>query len=107
MTIANPERPEELVLQLIGAVGPEAEEEILSVADYLEERGRLKGLDEGRREGRLEGQQSMLLKQLSTRFGALPEAVVQRIQAADAQLLDGWIGRVLTASTLDEALAEG
>jgi predicted transposase YdaD len=126
LTISEPQRPEELLQQLLQAAGPEIEEEIVSIADYLEEKGRLKGLDEGHLkgldeghlkgldegrlkgldEGRLEGQRRMLLKLLGIRFGALPESAVARIQAADAQQIDRWTERVLSAATLGEVLAE-
>jgi hypothetical protein len=98
LTISNPSQPETLLGQLLHAAGPEVEEEIVSVADYLEEKGRL--------QGRLEGQRSTLLKQLGIRFGALPDAMVARIQAAGVQQLDRWTERVLTAATPGDALSE-
>jgi hypothetical protein len=103
LAINDLRRPEDLVRQLLRAAGPEAKEEIVSVADWLEERGRLKGLDEGR----LEGQRSMLLKMLRSRFGPLPEAAATRLQSADAPQLEAWAERVLTAATLAEVLGEG
>lgn len=111
LTINDPRRPEELLQRLLRAAGPETEEEIVSVADWLEEQGRQKGLDEGLRKGldkgRLEGQRGILLKQLQARFGALPEAVTTRIQSAEGRQLDVWAERVLTAATLAEVLDEG
>jgi predicted transposase YdaD len=107
LMVSGPRRPEELLRKLLAAAGPEAEEEIVSVADWLEERGRLKGLDQGRLEGRLEGQRSTLLKLLRVRFGALPEAEVARVHAADAEQLERWTERVVTAATLAEVLGEG
>jgi hypothetical protein len=47
-----------------------------------------------------------LLKQLGVRFGALPEAMVARIQAAGAQQLDRWAERVLSAATVGEVLSD-
>lgn len=115
LTVSDPRRPEELLRQLLQAAGPEAEEEIMSVADWLEERGRLKGLDEGRREGRreghregqLEGQRSTLLRLLRVRFGELSEAQQARVRAADAEQLERWTERVISAATLAEVLDEG
>ncbi|MCC7278878.1 MAG: hypothetical protein IT487_11265, partial [Chromatiaceae bacterium] len=43
--------------------------------------------------------------QLRLRFGDLPVAVQQRIEAADADTLLLWSERVLTAQTLEEVLA--
>jgi predicted transposase YdaD len=118
LTISDPAQPEDLLEQLLQGAGPEMEEEIVSVADYLEEKGRLKGLDEGHRkgldegrlkgldEGRLEGQRGTLLKLLGVRFGTLPEVMVARIQTASAQQLDRWTERVLMAATVGEALGD-
>lgn len=103
--------PEEFLERLLAAAGPEAQEEIVSVADWLEQRGRLKGLDEGlregRQEGRLEANRSTLLKLLRLRFGAVPEADVARISAAGAEQLELWTERVITAASLAEVLGEG
>ncbi|WP_437913534.1 DUF4351 domain-containing protein [Sorangium sp. So ce302] len=110
MSIADPREPDKLLPRLLVAAGPDAEEEIVTIADYLREEGRLAGEREGRlageREGRLEGQRSTLLKQLRLRFGELPQPIEARIRAADAVQIDGWTERVLTAPTLDDALAE-
>ncbi len=94
LTVSGPRRPEELLRRLLAAAGPESQEEIVSVADWLEERGRLNG------------QRSMLLKQLRVRFGALPETEVARVQAATAEQLERWTERVLSAVSLAEVLAE-
>jgi hypothetical protein len=83
------------------AVGKDAEEEIMTVADQLREEGRREGVVEGRREGVVAGQRTMLLKQLAARFGALPKAVAARVRAADAMQLERWAERVLTAPKLD------
>jgi hypothetical protein len=44
----------------------------------------------------------VLLRQLSLRFGNLPDSVHERVESADADLLMRWSERILTASTLDE-----
>lgn len=114
LSIADPGQPDKLLQRLLVAAGPDAEEEIVTIADYLREEGRregrLAGEREGRlageREGRLEGQRSTLLKLLRLRFGELPEPIEARIRAADAGQVEGWTERVLTAPTLDDALAE-
>ncbi|WP_428265259.1 Rpn family recombination-promoting nuclease/putative transposase [Haliangium sp.] len=71
-----------------------------------EKRGEERGRREGRREGLTEGLQVMLLAQLEARFGALPEALVERIQAAESEQLTYWGKRMLVVSTLDELLGE-
>lgn len=101
LNIADPARPEQLLQRLVVAAGPEAKEEIVTIADYLREQGRMAG----EREGRLEGQRSTLLKLLRLRFGELPEPSVARVRAADAGQIEAWTERVLTAPTLDDVLA--
>lgn len=102
LNIADPAQPRELLQRLLAAAGPEAKEEIVTIADYLREQGRLAG----EREGRLEGQRSTLLKQLRLRFGELPEPIAARVRAADARQIESWAERVLTAPTLDDVLTE-
>jgi hypothetical protein len=70
---------------------------------WLQE-GRAEGLEKGRVEGRLEGEATLLLRLLERRFGALPNAVQDRIAAADAAALETWGLRVLDAASLDEVL---
>ncbi|WP_437569669.1 DUF4351 domain-containing protein [Sorangium sp. So ce542] len=102
LTVIDPRQPGKVLQRLLMAAGPEAKEEIVTIADYLREEGRLAG----EREGRVEGQRSMLLKLLRLRFGELPGPIEARIRAADAGQIEGWTERVLTAPTLDDALAE-
>jgi hypothetical protein len=104
VTANNPADPQELVKQLLAVVGKQEEREIMSIADWYEDRGRQAGLEKGRDEGLRTGARNALLKLLHGRFGALPEAAAARIQAADTAQLDAWIGHVLTAATLDEVL---
>jgi hypothetical protein len=68
--------------------------------------GRRAGLDEGRRAGLDEGQRAVLLRQLRTRFGEVPEARWEQILAASGERLAVWAERILAARTLDE-LFEG
>ncbi len=72
--------------------------------------GRQEGRREGRREGRQEGLQqgkllgeARLLEQLlELKFGKLPRPLRDRLSAADSQTLSEWVGRVLTAQTVDQ-----
>jgi hypothetical protein len=70
-------------------------------AEGLKE-GRNEGLKEGRKEGRNEALRGLLVKQLTRRFGPLPEAAMSRIQAAGPDLLEHWGERLLSASSLDD-----
>ena len=73
--VSNPAEPEDLVKQLVAVVGQGSKEEVMSVADWLEQKGRL---DKGRR---------TLLKQLRARFGEVPASAEERIQAAEEDQL--------------------
>jgi hypothetical protein len=68
----------------------------VTAGEQLIERGRVEGLKKG--------QQKTLLKLLQTRFGALPEAAVARVNAAGTAELDLWVERVLTAPSLEDVL---
>ena len=52
------------------------------------------------------GEARILTALLRLRFGDLPAAVQQRIEAADADTLLRWSERVLTAQSLEEVLAD-
>lgn len=62
------------------------------------------GKADGVAAGMTEGVVKVVLKQLATRYGALPPAVTARVQGASTEDLDGIAQRVLIAQTLDEAL---
>jgi predicted transposase YdaD len=53
-----------------------------TIAEAIWEEGRLKGHAEGRSEGELSASRRLLRQLLEKRFGALPEAVLQRIESA-------------------------
>jgi hypothetical protein len=95
----------------------EKEEGTVSYISFAERHGHEKGLRKGRAEGlkkglekglergRAEGESRVLRRQLTLRFGELPEAFQQRLDAADAETLLVWSERVLTAPTLDDIFA--
>jgi hypothetical protein len=69
----------------------------------------LEGEQKGRLEGRLEGEQKgeakVLLRLLERRFGSVPDAMKDRIAAADVSELDTWIMRVLDAGSIEDVLS--
>ncbi len=65
----------------------------------------LECIAKGRLEGRQEGRAQIILRQLALRFGSLTNSIEARIHAMDAEQLDCLAGRVVTATTLDEALS--
>ena len=62
------------------------------------------GMMEGKVEGRAEGRVEMVLKLLVLRFGSASEADQTRIRSARDAELDAVFERILTATTLEEAL---
>jgi hypothetical protein len=95
--ITNPSAtPDVVVAQLLDVVGVEHSEEIMTAGEQLIERGRKEGVKAER--------ERSVLKLLRARFGALPEAAVARIHAADSNRLDVWLDRLLSAATLDDVL---
>ena len=70
------------------------------------QKGMQQGMQQGIQQGMQRGEARILTAQLRLRFGELPAAVAQRIEAADAETLLRWSECVLTAKTLDEILAD-
>jgi len=58
--------------------------------------------EEWKRQGRLEGEAALLLRQLEQRFGPLNEADRTRVSRADAETLLKWGERILTAASLED-----
>lgn len=67
--------------------------------------GREEGKAEGKVEGKAEGRAEIVFKQLSLRFGPLNDEVRARILGAQESQIDALAKRLLTAQTLEEALA--
>ncbi|WP_081426294.1 Rpn family recombination-promoting nuclease/putative transposase [Sorangium cellulosum] len=98
---------ERLSVQEIGgilekAVGPRAQEAIVTELDEIERRGRA----QGRVQGRVQGRAQTLLEVLTARFGSVPAEVSARILAADEATLVTCTTRVLTAPTPQEVLGD-
>lgn len=73
-------------------------------AEWIKE-GKLEGKLEGRLEGKLEGipegEAQILRRQLTRRFGPLPEWVETKLTQAPTDQLELWADRILDADTLD------
>lgn len=83
------------------------ERTLLTTLDRAAQRGFAEGKQEGRaegqREGRAEGQRELLLDLLGRRFGPLPDATIQRVQALSSpEELSRLAERVLDARSLDD-----
>jgi hypothetical protein len=62
---------------------------------------------DGEAKGELKGRAELVLKQLALKFGALDEATVAAVRGSSIEELDRIGERVLTATSLDEALDRG
>ena len=60
---------------------------------------------EGVKQGRADGQRSLLAKQLKLKFGTLDAAAEARLSSATPAQLSRWAERVLTAASLEEIWA--
>ena len=68
--------------------------------------GRIEGRDEGLVEGMLLGSAGVLMRQLTKKFGELPEGVRTRVDEAREEELNAWAERVLTADSLEAVFAK-
>ena len=71
------------------------------------EKGLEQGLEQGIEQGRTEGEARILERQLTRRFGPLPEPVTARLRSADSGTLERWADRILDARTLDDVFSGG
>ncbi len=106
---------EALTALLERELGPEAKEAIVTAGQQLIEQGRQQGIEQGLQQGMEQGRQqgirqgecALLLRLLRQRFGDEVNAQVERrVTAASVEQLERWTGRVLTAATLSELLAD-
>jgi hypothetical protein len=98
LTESNPGLPE----TIMNSLGYEYQSDF---ARRYVAQGRTEGKTEGKAEGKAEGRMEMLLKLLTLRFGPLPEPIQTHIRGLQDAQLDTVAERVLTAPTLEEALA--
>jgi hypothetical protein len=90
---AGSETPSRRLAALAAQIGPEAEEVYMSTADML------------RAEGVSKGEARVLVRQLTRKFGPVPDAVRELIDTASLEQLEIWTDRVLDAATVDEVFA--
>jgi len=61
---------------------------------------------QGEEKGFYLGELQTLQRQITKRFGPLPEAVQVRLSTATREEIERWLDRVLDAQTLDEVFAK-
>ncbi len=93
----HPEMPASKLREIIENVtGEHAREVVVTFLDQIEQ--------QGRKEGRVEGQAAILLGLLAKRFGPVPAAMKKRIVSAGERELQTWALRVLDAASLEDVL---
>jgi hypothetical protein len=80
---------------------PKIQGSIMTTGQKLMEQGR----SEGRSEGRVEGQAAIVRRQLTRRFGPIPQAWQDLLDTASTAQLDLWADRLLDAKNLAEVFA--
>lgn len=68
--------------------------------------GYKEGLERGLERGLEQGKVELLLEQIRARFGSLPDGVEARVTRASSDDLEVWAGRILTAETIHDVLAD-
>jgi len=95
------------------ALGPAVEDEFMTLAQRLEQKGMREGMREGIREGMregmrkglLDGRRDLLRRLLRVRFGSLPDRMEAQLAGGTAEELDRWAERVFEAATVEEVFA--
>ena len=82
---------------------PEEVAEMTRFAERFMEKGR----EEGREEGIGQGEARVLLRQLTLKFGSVPDAVRSRVESADAETLLRWSEQVLSADRVEDVVGTG
>ena len=104
LTAAESEQDEREVQTL---ADPEREGIMEIVTSWMKqgmEQGLQQGLQQGLEQGLQQGEAALLRRQMESRFGALPEGVIQKLEAADPATLEEWGLRLLTAESLADVM---
>ena len=89
--------PPDDLKEFLKALGPQTQEAFMTGADILRE--------EGRKEGEAKGEAKIILRLLRAKFGEVPSEAEERLRSASVEQLDTWAERLLTAESVEEALA--
>jgi len=87
-------------------LGPQAKDTAMTIAEQLIAQGKREGKAEGLEEGELRALRRVLLMQARKRFGEASTQMLHRIERASSAQLDTWIGRLHSATSLDELIAD-
>ena len=93
--------PSALEARLWQDIGSLERDRGMAFISSVEKIGMRKGFEKGLQKGERSGAANMLIRQLTTRFGPLPEAVVARLRSGTEAEHARWAERLLTAPSLD------
>ncbi len=101
--------PSEFVQQVQRAI-PERNDIVTTLAEQWMEQGEKRGLERGIVQGvalgRLEGERSLVRRQIELKFGPADSRTLSLLSSADDATLERYAERVLTATSIDEVLGE-
>lgn len=87
--------PERLLAERLGQIVNQPDENsVMSTADRLRA--------EGRAQGKVEGRVELLLRQLTARFGPLPDHILARLRNPSPEDLERWALGILEARCLTD-----
>ncbi len=89
---------EEIKMRYVNSIERLAREEGLARG---RQEGQEQGLEQGLEQGRRAGKSQVIGRQMHVRFGALPDWVQTKLDAASEHQLDAWTSKLLTASSID------
>lgn len=92
---------EDLVGTVVAQLSQPVREDVMDLVENFAQQKK----EEGRAEGRVEGERGLLLKLVTLKFGAPSDAVEARVAAAALEDVERWAERILTASSLEEMFA--
>jgi hypothetical protein len=102
--------PPELDEKLINRLEEYEEEKKMPYVTRMERRARNEGHQEGWEEGREEGREEeaarVLRRQLSRRFGGVPQWAEEKLSSADAEQLEEWAEELVIANSLEDVFGK-
>ncbi|HHJ19582.1 MAG TPA: hypothetical protein ENJ84_07115 [Gammaproteobacteria bacterium] len=83
---------------------PDEARQMSTFAERFIEKGMQQGMEQGMQKGMQQGEAAALLKLLGLKFSEVPDNIRQRIETAETETLLEWLGRVLTAQSINEVV---
>ena len=101
ITKVNKKLPEPAIERFLEIELRERVPEAKMFIDRWREEAREQGIEQGIEQGVVRGQAKTLFTQIQLKFGPPNPATIARVRGADADQLERWVGRILTADSLD------